>query len=183
MKSVVAIFWVAGAAWAGTEKAFSPGELIATLILVGALLLLLETVLPGLVAGVLGLICLVAGVILSYANYGLQMGNLVLLTVVVGLVAAALCWLKFFPESRIARAFISQGTIGELGAEKPELLGQTGVASTNLRPSGAALINGRRVDVVTEGNMIERGTSITVVALEGLRVVVRPTTDAVHSQT
>jgi membrane-bound serine protease (ClpP class) len=57
--------------------------------------------------------------------------------------------------------------------EKPELLNQTGSALTNLRPAGTAIINDRRVDVVTEGAMIERGTPVKVVAVEGMRVVVR----------
>jgi membrane-bound ClpP family serine protease len=42
-----------------------------------------------------------------------------------------------------------------------------------LRPSGTASINGRRVDVVTEGGLIERGTAVKVVAVEGARIVVR----------
>ena len=50
---------------------------------------------------------------------------------------------------------------------------QCGVAYTQLRPSGTALINGKRVDVVTEGSLIEKGTAIRVVDTEGLRVVVR----------
>ena len=39
--------------------------------------------------------------------------------------------------------------------------------------SRTALINGKRVDVITEGSHIERGTPVIVVALEGMRVVVR----------
>lgn len=44
---------------------------------------------------------------------------------------------------------------------------------TTLRPSGTAVINGKRVDVVSEGAFIEAGQVIKVVAVEGLRVVVR----------
>jgi len=93
--------------------------------------------------------------------------------VIVGLAVGVLCWLKFFPESRIARRFTSRSAVGELGAGKPELLQRTGVALTQLRPSGRASINGQRTDVVTEGGLIEQGASIKVVAVEGLRVVVR----------
>jgi hypothetical protein len=42
-----------------------------------------------------------------------------------------------------------QGAVGELGVEKPELLNGTGVALTQLRPSGTARVNGQRGDVVT----------------------------------
>ena len=148
-------------------------ETVVTLILVGAALLLLETVLPGLVAGILGFLCLAAGVFLGYTKFGMRTGNLILIGVGFGLVLGMFCWIKYFPNSRIAKLFVSQQTIGGLGVEKPELLHQTGVAYTNLRPSGTALINGHRVDVVTEGAMIERGAPIKVVAIEGMRVVVR----------
>ena len=83
------------------------------------------------------------------------------------------CWVKFFPESRVGRVFVSRRVVGNIDAEKPELLQQTGFAYTPLRPSGTALLNGKRIDVVTEGPFIERGTPIKVVAVEGIRVVVR----------
>ena len=149
------------------------GWIVGALILAGGALLLLETVLPGLIAGILGMVCLLTGVVMGYSNFGGRTGNLILFGVVTGLVVGTLFWVKYFPDSRVAKVFISEKTVGDLGVEKPELLNQSGVAHTNLRPSGTALINDRRVDVVTEGNMIERGTPVRVVAVEGLRVVVR----------
>jgi membrane-bound serine protease (ClpP class) len=146
---------------------------VVTLILVGAALLLLETVLPGMIAGLIGLGCLGAGIALAYMRFDTRTGNMVVLSVVAGLIGGTLVWMKFFPESRIARMFISEQTVGDIGTERPELLNQTGTALTNLRPSGTALINGKRVDVVTEGALIERGAPIRVVAVEGMRVVVR----------
>lgn len=147
--------------------------LIIVLLVVGAILMFLETFLPGLVMGILGFLCWVAAVIFAYRNFGLQTGNLVLVGVLVGLAIGVLCWLKYFPESRIARLFISRSAVGELGVSKPELVNCTGVTITQLRPSGTAFINGKRVDVVTEGALIEQGASIRVVAVEGMRVVVR----------
>lgn len=148
-------------------------ELVITLIVVGAILIILETILPGLIAGSIGVCCLIAGVYFAYDRLGVRAGNWVLLGVVVGLVVGAVLWLKYFPTSRIARPLVSKSAIGEIGTEKPELLNQTGTAFTNLRPSGTALINGKRIDVVTEGSLIEKGTPIKVVAIEGMRVVVR----------
>ena len=146
---------------------------VLTLVLVGAALLLLETILPGLVAGIIGLCCLIAGVITGYSAFGVAIGNVILLAVVVGLLLGTGVWIKYFPESRIAKVFISQRVVGDLKVDKPELVGQAGVAQTNLRPSGTAVISGQRVDVVTEGPMIERGAQLRVVAVEGMRVVVR----------
>jgi membrane-bound ClpP family serine protease len=133
----------------------------------------LETLLPGMVTGIIGFLCLVAAVILGYQEFGFRTGNFVLGGVVVGLALGVFGWLKFFPESRIAKRFISRSAVGELGVAKPELLHCTGVAITPLRPSGTGLISGKRVDVVTEGGLIDRGASIKVIAVEGARVVVR----------
>ena len=149
--------------------------LIITLLILGAILMFLETLLPGLIAGIIGFICLVAAVVLGYRDYGYQTGTLILAGVMVCLIVGTWCWLKFFPESRIARKFISRGAVGELGVDKPELLNGTGEALTQLRPSGTARINGQRVDVVSESGLIERGTKVKVVAVEGSRIVVRAT--------
>ena len=147
--------------------------LIVTLLALGAILLFLEILLPGMIAGIIGFVCLMAAVILGYRDFGYQTGSLILGGVLVGLVVGVFFWLKFFPGSRIARRFISQSSTGELGVARPELLNGTGVALSQLRPSGIATINGQRVDVVTEGGLIERGTALKVVAVEGARVVVR----------
>jgi len=133
----------------------------------------LETVLPGLIAGIVGFICIAIGVVLAYLDLGVRTGNLVLLITLAGLVAGWALYLKYFPQSRAAKLIVSQRTIGNIDAEQTALLNQTGTALTNLRPSGMASINGHRVDVVTEGGMIEQGATVKVVAIEGMRTVVR----------
>ena len=147
--------------------------MVITLILAGFVLLLLETILPGMIAGLTGLACLAGAVWVGYNTFGAEGGTWVLLSIVALLAVGAGLWLRFFPNSVFARRFVSRRTIGDVDAAQPELLDQTGVAFTTLRPSGTALINGRRVDVVTEGSLVERGTQLKVVAVEGLRVVVR----------
>ena len=147
--------------------------LVITLLVMGAVLLLLETLLPGIVAGVAGLVCLIAGVSLSYSRFGIEPGSFVFLGVLVALTLGAVLWIKYFPGSALARPFLSNRVIGDIDAEKRELLDKTGVAQSALRPSGVALFNGRRVDVITEGAMIEPGTPVKVVQIEGIRVVVR----------
>ena len=149
-------------------------ELVIALLVIGALLVLAETILPGMVAGILGCICLLGGVIAGYVKFDVRTGNYILLGVVAAMIAGTVLWLKIFPKTRLARLFISENSVGNLGTDRPELLHQTGAAVSNLRPSGMAMINGHRVDVITEGAMIAAGTPIKVVAVEGLRVVVRP---------
>lgn len=148
-------------------------ELVITLLIVGILLLLAESVLPGMIAGILGAFCIIAGLVEGYTQFGARTGNMFLAGVLITLVVGFSLWLKYFPNSRMARLFISRQVVGDIGTERPALLHQTGTAFTQLRPAGTALINGQRVDVVTEGQLIERDTPIQVVAVEGMRVVVR----------
>lgn len=147
--------------------------LIITLLVIGAVLIFLETLLPGMIAGIIGFLCLVAAVIVGYQEFGLRTGNLVLSGVVIGLALGTFGWLRFFPGSRFATRLISKSATGELGVANPALLHCTGVAITQLRPSGAAVFNGKRVDVVTEEGLIDRGASVRVIEVEGARVVVR----------
>jgi membrane-bound serine protease (ClpP class) len=146
---------------------------VVMLLVSGALLILLETVLPGLIAGMVGFGCVFVGVGLAYARFDLQTANAILAIVLVAGVIGAILYIKYFPESRVAQMFVSKRAIGELGVENPSLLNQSGQTLTKLRPSGTAVINGKRVDVVSEGAFIDAGQCVKVISVEGLRVVVR----------
>lgn len=151
----------------------SPMAIVITLILVGLGLLFLEVILPGMIAGIIGFFCLVGGIVYAYMEMDLRTGNTVLLFTLVALIIGMILYVKFFPTSAMARVFISERSIGDIGADRPELVGETGTAFTPLRPAGTALINGKRIDVVTEGGFIEKGAALKVVEVEGMRVVVR----------
>ncbi|HOQ90355.1 MAG TPA: NfeD family protein, partial [Candidatus Hydrogenedentes bacterium] len=54
------------------------------------------------------------------------------------------------------------------------LIGMEGVTVTPLRPAGAAMISGKRVDVVTDGVYIEEGQRVRVREVHGSRILVEP---------
>ena len=58
-------------------------------------------------------------------------------------------------------------------AELGKYVGMEGVALTPLRPAGTAEIDGDRIDVVTEGDFINKGDRVLVYKVEGLRVLVK----------
>ncbi|MDZ4347595.1 MAG: NfeD family protein [Candidatus Binatia bacterium] len=66
---------------------------------------------------------------------------------------------------------------GAGGGSAPESdrrwLGKTGTALSPLRPAGIAEIEGERVDVVSEGDLIEAGAPVVVTGVDGNRIVVR----------
>ncbi|MNC72844.1 hypothetical protein D3C75_1239570 [compost metagenome] len=57
--------------------------------------------------------------------------------------------------------------------ERKELIGMQGISLTPLRPSGTAMLNGERVDVVSDGDFIPIDTPIIVIKAEGTRIVVQ----------
>ncbi len=64
----------------------------------------------------------------------------------------------------------AEGYSGSLGLES--FIGKSGMALTSLRPAGTALIEDKRLDVVTLGDFIEKDTEITIIRIDGNRIVV-----------
>ena len=154
------------------------------LLLSGVLLLAAELlILPGFgLAGIGGLLCLAAALTLALIGLPLEVSwELGLITdalsvVVVSTFVAAVLLLvamRFLPERRFAGGLVLQTTLDAVVTPPPSaLLGALGVASTDLRPAGKALIDGRLVDVVSQLRFVERGAAVQVVEVEGARVVV-----------
>ncbi|HHX23948.1 MAG TPA: nodulation protein NfeD, partial [Thermoanaerobacterales bacterium] len=53
------------------------------------------------------------------------------------------------------------------------LTGVKGKAVTPLRPAGAALINEKKYDVLTEGEFVPKDSEIIVVRVEGSKIIVK----------
>jgi membrane-bound serine protease (ClpP class) len=96
------------------------------------------------------------------------------------LIFLGLVWvIRSFQKGRLSKSFLvnrdhSNGTsVPEVAAAKEELIGKTGVAITTLRPAGIAEIEGRRVDVATAGEFIQKGATVTVIQAQGMHIRVR----------
>lgn len=57
-------------------------------------------------------------------------------------------------------------------SDKSSLVNQEGITVTDLHPTGTVLIDGKRIDVVTEGSYIEKGSQVKVMQVKGNQVVV-----------
>ncbi len=152
----------------------------------GIVLLALEVlVIPGFgIAGLLGITAIVASLVLSLVGPGfttdflLAAAGRVVLALVLALLASIVL-LRFLPRLPFGRRLILQrglkATEGYASAPESDArwLGMTGRASSPLRPSGIAEIDGHRVDVVSEGELIDAGQFIKVIRVDGNRVVVQ----------
>lgn len=76
-------------------------------------------------------------------------------------------------EPRLRPNLADEHTFGSPSEVSRSLVGQEGTALTGLRPAGKAKINGRPIDVVSDGPFIPPDRRIEVVAVSGNRVVVR----------
>ena len=139
--------------------------------------------------GILGGIGILAGLYLSMLgdlslSADFTRAGLVLSTTIVLIAVSAWALLRTLPgSSRLAKSgiFLLDRTDRATGYESAEtrsdLVGMTGKAITDLRPSGTALFGDERVDVVSESEWITEGTPVKVVSAEGYRHVVRPLTE------
>jgi membrane-bound serine protease (ClpP class) len=158
------------------------------LLLVGAGLILLAVeifVIPGFgLAGVAGILALLVGLTMALLGQGATVRAIwgaagrVSLSIVVAIGAAA-ALLRFMPRSAIGRwllldTALTAGVGYESAPERDrQWLGRVGRAVSTLRPAGIADIDGERVDVVSDGELIEPGTRVVVSRVDGNRIVVR----------
>jgi membrane-bound serine protease (ClpP class) len=156
------------------------------LVAVGLALLAIEIfVTPGFgFLGVAGILALLSGLTLSLLGAGataqlmLYAAGRVVLALAVA-VAASLVLLRFLPHLPYARRLVLDTALDAPGgyASAPESdfrwIGKRGLAASPLRPAGIADLDGERVDVVSDGQYIERGAPIEVLRVEGNRIVVR----------
>ena len=75
------------------------------------------------------------------------------------------------PLSLTSRLASKDGVVSQVSSVK-EYMGKQGNSVTNLRPAGIALIDGKRLDVVTDGEYIEANTSLIVTGVTGNQIIV-----------
>jgi membrane-bound ClpP family serine protease len=74
------------------------------------------------------------------------------------------------PEERITLSH------REALADYSHLVGRAGEAVTDLRPGGRAIVDDELIDVIAQGEPLDRGARIVVVSAHANRVVVRKAT-------
>ena len=148
-------------------------ETIALLVLAGAILLLAEMWIPGMVAGAFGIVTWLGAVFLTYREFGLNAGHALLTALTLGGTGLLLWWMRAFPNTKFGRKWILESKVPDpIKVSTAPTLGALGESLTALRPAGTARIDGRRISVVTDGEWIERGCPVSVTRVEGSRIVV-----------
>lgn len=160
------------------------------LLVLGLACIALEIfVIPGFgVFGIGGLVMTIASIVLMSQTFVLPHNSYQLAVITRGLWAALGSLLglfggfvlmrQFFPHIPLFRHLIMETPDAEAihQAERlvdfSDLLHQTGRTTTPLRPSGKARFGDRIVQVVSDGSMIDKGAEVTVVEVQGAKIVV-----------
>lgn len=147
------------------------------IFVVGILLIVIECFIPGAVAGIIGFIAVAIGFVMAVGDS--------LLAFIALFTAIVLSSILFYYMRKVLKRkilfydiFVLKSTASsEKGyvthVNRTDLIGARGKSITTLRPSGTAIINDERLDVVTVGDFIEQGKEIEVVHVEGVRIVVK----------
>lgn len=160
------------------HSAYNGVNALVLLLFVGAILLIiLEMFLPGGIVGIVGISTLLIGLIT--VNSVTEKISFIVITSIISAVLLYLINVYLFKKkllflNRIVLEDMLTTDKGYVAKETDEtLLGKTLLSITDLRPSGIAEINNEKYDVVTEGDFIEKGCSVEVTKVEGMRIVVR----------
>ncbi len=151
------------------------------LIAIGFLLLVAELFIPsGGVLFALAVAALAIGVAMTFfhdTSTGVTtlIGVFVALPLVVGLM------LYIWPKTAVGKKLFlpapgEEATVAamQVNKELEQLRGRYGKTLSALRPSGVVDFDGRRIDTITEGMMVEAGQWVRCVGVEASKVIVRP---------
>ncbi|HEY1081103.1 MAG TPA: NfeD family protein [Prosthecobacter sp.] len=151
---------------------------VAILVSLGVLLMILETFVPGLVAGILGAVCVLAAVALvlvadDFSHWPSWARTVTACGIVALTAGLQLIWLRFFAVKFWSKSFTLQAAVPP--APTPQKLnpGTEGVALTELRPLGRAEFGGMRCEVRCEDGFAPAGTRVRITGSEPGNLLVR----------
>jgi len=154
---------------------------VVFLLALGVLFAVAEIFIPsGGLLTVLAILCFLGGIVTGFF-VSTTAGIVTLLATVLLTPVLLYVLMRVWPHTPVAKRAIlsgplSRGTVGDLTHRQPgELVGLEGAAKTLLRPAGKMVLDddGRTIDCVTEGEYVQPGTRVRILAEHGARVVVR----------
>lgn len=153
---------------------------IVLFLVVGFLLFLFELLTPSF--GVFTALGLVAVGLAVYQAFTISpvLGIVLLVALIFAIPAYFILLIKLLPRSKFGGKLFLRKVPDAGGGAAPEaekhdaLVGKTGTAETQLRPSGAIRIEGQRVIALAESGVIGKGQTVKVIRAKGTNVIVRP---------
>ena len=150
---------------------------IIILFITGIAFIFIEIFMPGGIFGLSGVLAIFGSIFLCFRNYPSIAFYVLFLELVFAGIAIVLA-LKFLPKTKFGKYVIlskkeskKEGFVSHDSLEN--IKDKEGIALTLLRPAGKAKINGKKFDVVTEGDYVKKNGKVKVVMISGKKIVVR----------
>jgi membrane-bound serine protease (ClpP class) len=151
--------------------------LTAFLYVMGLVLLLVEAMMPGFgVAGISGVILVLASIVMISASF-FQAVLLVLGTIAVAIILVVALYKLGYGKRYVKSMILNTEQKNEEGYVSTRIdekyLGKRGIVATPLRSAGTVLVDGEKIDAVSEAEFIDRDEEVEIVKIEGSRIVVK----------
>ena len=145
-------------------------------VLAGVILLIVEAFMPGFgVPGISGIILLLAGVAMTWYEYGalVGLGTTVAVLALVGVAISVS--LKSASSGRLSKSDLilnDTETPPSENADMQLLVGKEGVVKNTLRPVGTAEFDCGKLHVTSDGEYVSEGQKVRIVRVEGTQIFV-----------
>ncbi len=142
-----------------------PITLYITLLLAGFILIGTEIFIPGGILGIFGSVAWISAAIVGVRSFPAPWNMLSAFALLLVGILTFIVWIKYFPKSRIGKSLSLADSTENYKAhsEVDEFpVGTAGEAVSTLRPSGIARFDGKRIDVVADGEWIEAGQPVKI---------------------
>ena len=149
-------------------------QLCIALLVIGIVFLLVEMWMPGMeVFAITGLISLAVSAVLAVLFVP---NGWFIVAGIVAIVGGFLYFMyRFMKRKQLQGVLILSETLQELHVDDvSQLVGREGMAVTALRPSGEADFNGVRLEVSSNGLLVNANTKIKVIDTEARKIIVCP---------
>lgn len=146
---------------------------IILIILIGIILVVLEIlILPGLISGIIGSILIIIGILWMYKAYGSAIGNYTAIGTAVLTLGAIIYSLKSKAWQRFGLNDSLKGKTNEVdNLELKE--GDEGITVSAMRPMGTVMINEKRIEAQTNGELIPANTLVTILKVLPNKLIVK----------
>jgi membrane-bound ClpP family serine protease len=144
---------------------------------VGFIFVVIEMFHPGFSApGITGTILLILGVVITARDFTQALIMIIIILAILGILMALV--LQSATKGRLSKIIVLKESqnkeSGYIGTEDLEyFLGKEGITVTVLRPSGTADFDGVKMDVVSQGDFIQKDSKVRIIKVEGRRIVVK----------
>lgn len=141
----------------------------------GFVLIGMEIFLPGSILGITGAILWMFAGVIGWNNFEYPWDLISTISLFFLLIITIYTWVKFFPKSKIGKSLTLNEAIDESASySKVNVkIGDKGIAISSLRPSGIALFENKRIDVVADASWIDKDSDIEVINVYKGHVEVR----------